>query len=130
MKIWNDIEGSTLFNKVFTCPINIGQITLNSLVIDNDIPKIVLSFDISEIPDNPPEKWVKMGFNTCRIGLNCGGVSDTLIKNLPSNEKMEITIKKQLDYYLVRAWSPSSLIEFKTKYPFLSGPSVYFDSEI
>lgn len=125
MKFWNDFDGSIFFNKVFTTPIPIGEITLFSVDINNDHSHIHIAFDIPEIPDNPPIKWVTAGFNTCRLGLSCGGLSDVLIKNIPNTQKMKLTIEKHESYFLVRAQSSKSLIELKTKYPSLCGPSVY-----
>lgn len=126
MKFWNDFDRSVFFNKVFTSPVPIGEITLFSIDIDNDRPHIYVNFDIPELPDAPPKKWVEEGFNTCRIGLNCGGISDVLIKNIPTNETMKISVKRCDDYFLIRAVSSNSLLEFKTRTPSLSGPSVYF----
>jgi hypothetical protein len=70
MKTWNELDGYTLFNRVFTKPIKISTIKLFQITIDNNRPNITFEFDIPEIPDSAPEKWIKMGFNTCRIGLS------------------------------------------------------------
>lgn len=125
MKFWNDFDRSIFFNKVFTSPIAIGEITLFSIEIDNNRSHIHVAFDISELPDAPPKKWIKEGFNTCRIGLSCGGLSDVLIKNIPTSETMKISVQKHDGYFLVHAESPNSSFEFKTRHLSLSGPSVY-----
>ncbi|WP_248746084.1 Imm50 family immunity protein [Pseudomonas sp. MWU12-2037] len=127
MKYWNDLDGSTFFNKVFNTKIQIGSISLYSLRIDNDRPEITFGFDIDELPDTPPEKWKKTEFNTCRLGLNCGSPADLIIKNIPTAEKLYLTIENHDDYYLIRAKSEHSLIEFKTKWPLLCGPTVYLN---
>lgn len=124
MKFWNEFDRSVLFNKVFSRPIPIGKIVLFSIERDNDRPHINLAFDIPEIPDRPPEKWTIEGFNTCRIGLSCGGLSDVTIKNIPTLDTLKITVRKYEDFFLVKAESEKSLIEFKTRYPSLCGPSV------
>ncbi|MGH8451531.1 Imm50 family immunity protein [Pseudomonas sp.] len=127
MKYWNELENTTFFNKVFTYPIEIGEITLFSVTIDNDRPNIGLGFDISELPDAPPEKWIKAGYNKCRIGLDCGGLSEVRISNIPTGELLKITLTKHENFYALRAISTTSAIEFKAKYISLCGPSVYIN---
>lgn len=127
MKFWNDFERSIFFNHVFTTPILIGKITIFSFNIDNNRSHINMEFDIPEIPDRPPEKWIAEGFNTCRIGLSCGGITDLIIKNLPTLDTFNMSVHKHENFFSVRAESAGSLIEFRTKYPSLSGPSVYMN---
>ncbi|WP_455824347.1 Imm50 family immunity protein [Pseudomonas graminis] len=125
MKFWNDFDGSIFFNKVFSGPIKIGEIVLFSVDVDNNRSHITLAFDIPEVPDRPPQKWNAEGFNTCRIGLSCGGLSNVTIKNIPTTDTLQMTVQKNEGFFLVRAESAGSLIEFKTTYPSLCGPSVY-----
>lgn len=127
MKYWNDLEDTIFFNKVFTYPVEIGDITLFSVTIDNDRPNIGLGFDISELPDAPPKKWIPEEFNTCRIGLDCGGLSDVRINNIPTKEPLKMVITKHENFYALQAKSATSVIEFKAKYISLCGPSVYFN---
>lgn len=129
MKYWNELENTIFFNKVFTYPVEIGEITLFSVTIDNDRTNIGLGFDISETPDAPPEKWIKEGFNTCRIGLDCGGLSDVKIKNIPTKETLKMVITKHENYFELQATSKSSAIELKAKYISLCGPAVYINDQ-
>ena len=55
MKYWNELEGSTFLNKIYSKPIEIGKIALFSLRIENYQPSINLGFDIPEFPDILPE---------------------------------------------------------------------------
>ncbi|MCU1752884.1 immunity 50 family protein [Pseudomonas sp. 6D_7.1_Bac1] len=129
MKFWNDIDGSTFFNQVFTTSVAIGPVELFTVNIDNSRPTIILEFDIEELPDAPPAKWKKAAFNTCRIGLNCGGVSNLTIKNIPTKEKLNITITQKENLFTIHASNNNSLIEFTTKFPLLCGPSVYMNDK-
>lgn len=128
MKTWNELDGNTLFNRVFTKPIKISTIRLFQITIDNNRPNITFEFDIPEIPDSAPEKWIKTGFNTCRIGLSCNGVKESILKNIPTQENLTMKIEKIDEYFLIRAENENSLLEFKTKYPLLCGPSVYMNT--
>lgn len=125
MKYWNELDGSTFFNMVFRHPIEIEDIKLFTIHIDNNRPSIIIGFDIKQIPDQPPKKWVNMGFNACRIGLNCSEISDLIIKNIPTNELLKISIDKDGDVFEICAKSENSLIKFSTKFPTLCDPSVY-----
>lgn len=129
MKFWNDFDGSTFFNQIFTTPISIGTIELFNITIDNSRPTIILEFDIEQLPDSPPAKWKKTHFNTCRIGLNCGDISNLLIKNIPTKGKLNISITKNENLFTINASNQNSLIEFTTKFPLLCGPSVYLNSK-
>ncbi|WP_323154320.1 Imm50 family immunity protein [Pseudomonas alvandae] len=122
---WNDLEGSIFFNKIFSYPVRIGEIELDSLTIDNDIPTIIFEFDISEYPDAPPQKWKQADFNICRIGLNCGTPKKVKIINIPTNNKLTVQITQQQDSLLVQAFNDTSLIELETKHLLLCGPSAY-----
>jgi hypothetical protein len=129
MKFWNDLDGSTFFNQVFTTPIAINTIELFTVSIDNSRPTIILEFDISERPDAPPTKWKRSEFNTCRIGLNCGGIGDLKINNIPTKEKLNISIIKKENIFMVNASNKDSSIQFTTKFPLLCGPSVYMNDK-
>lgn len=128
MEFWNDFDGSTFFNQIFTTTISIGAIELFRITIDNSRPTIILEFDIHELPDAPPARWKKTPFNTCRIGLNCGEIENLSIKNIPTKEKLNITITKKEKIFTINASNCNSLIEFTTKFPLLCGPSVYWNS--
>lgn len=128
MKTWNELDGNTLFNRAFTKPIKISTIKLFKITIDNNRPNITFEFDIPETPDSAPEKWIKMGFNTCRIGFSCNGVKELFLKNIPTQESLTIRIEKIDEYFFIRAENENSLLEFKTKYPLLCGPSVYMST--
>lgn len=128
MKFWNELEGSTFFNKVFSKSIPIESIELFSITIDNDRPSITIEFDIPELPDKPPDKWKKSGFNTCRIGIHCGNIFNLEIKNIPTQEKLSITIENSQGTYFTTISNSNSLISFTTRYISLCGPSVYMNS--
>lgn len=129
MKYWNELEGSKLFNMVFSKNIPIGELELFSINIENDQPKLVFSFDIPELPDSPPTKWGK-SFNRCRLGLYCLSIKDLSIKNLPYQGRFFIEIKFLEEIFTVSLSNikdSSPNIYFKSKYLSLSGPSVYLN---
>jgi hypothetical protein len=125
MKHWNELEQSIFFNKVFSNLINIGTINLFSLQIENDRPSLGIGFDIPQFPDKLPEKWKSKGYNMCRIGLECSGISDLLIKNIPTSEILNVEIEESQEYFQFSATSETSLIQFKARHIFLNGPNVY-----
>lgn len=129
MKFWNDIDGSIFFNQVFKTSVAIGLVELFTVSIDNNRPTIILEFDIEELPDTPPEKWKKAEFNTCRIGLNCSEISNLTIKNIPTKEKLNVTITQSENIFTIHASNSSSIIEFTTKSPLICGPSVYMNDK-
>lgn len=125
MKHWNELEQSIFFNKVFSNLINIGAINLFSLQIENDRPSLGIGFDIPQFPDKLPEKWKSKGYNMCRIGLECSGISDLLIKNIPTSEILNVETEESQGYLQFSATSESSLIQFKARHICLNGPNVY-----
>ncbi|MEB0207475.1 Imm50 family immunity protein [Pseudomonas sp. CCC3.1] len=128
MKYWNDLDGSVFFNKVFSAPVAIGVVQLFAITIDNNTPNVILEFDITELPDMPPEKWKKNGFNTCRIGINISNIKNLHIKNVPTKENLVAIISKPSNTYIVQLSNKDSLIEFTAQHILLCGPSVYINS--
>lgn len=127
MKYWNEMENNIFFNKIFSTQLAIDFVSLYSLAIDNDRPSITLEFDIPELPDNAPEKWKKAGFNTCRIGIQCGNIYNLMIKNIPTSKTLEVKILKTGDGFTATLSNEKSLITFDSKYISLCGPSVYMN---
>lgn len=127
MKTWNELEGSKLFNIAFSQPVEIGKIELCTLTLENYQPKLVMQFDISELPDKPPLRWGE--FNRCRVGLYCLSISDLLVKNIPCKEHLQMFVEYSSGVFSVSASSANSLIEFKSAFVSLSGPSVYLCEE-
>lgn len=130
MRYWNEFSENKFFNIVFTTPIEIGVVDIFSVNINNDQSSMYVCFDIKELPDAPPLKWQKTEFNTCRIGLNCSDISDLVIKNMPALGKFHITIMNKEELFFVKAISQNSLIEFTTRFPTLSGPTVYLNKGV
>lgn len=127
MIFWNELDGSMFFNKVFSRPIPIGEITLSSIKIDNNRPVIILEFDIPEYPDSAPAKWSQSGFNTCRTGINCSNITKLSIKNIPTSCKLALKITKKETEFEVIASNNESIISFTTRHILLCGPSAYLN---
>lgn len=125
MKFWNEIEGSKLFNMVFSRNIPIGEIKLFALNIDNNLSTLTLAFDIREIPDTPPKKWDLIGYNTCRIGITCNNVKDLTTSNIPTQQILNLSIQLIGNEYSVSATSDTSEVKFITSSLRLREPSVY-----
>ena len=129
MDNWNELDGSTFFNMVFTYNVKIEEIKLFSLIIDHRSPQITMAFDIKELPDRPPIKWTNMGFNTCRIGITCSEVDDLLLKNLPYNLNIKFKIEKTGTRFKILGVTDDSHIEFTAAFLILRDPSVYLNDE-
>jgi hypothetical protein len=125
MKFWNEIEGSKLFNMVFSRNIPIGEIKLFALNIDNNLSTLTLAFDIREIPDTPPKKWDLIGYNACRIGITCNNVKDLTTSNIPTQQILNLSIQLIGNEYSVSATSDTSEVKFITSSLRLREPSVY-----
>lgn len=125
MKYWNELDKNIFFEKIFSQPIEIGEISLFSLQIDNDRPSLGMGFDIPEFPNNLPEKWKNKGYNVCRIGIDGYGISDLKIENIPIRKALFVKITKENDRLHFRAFNKNSLIEFKAQSISLCDPNVY-----
>ncbi|MBN2974865.1 MULTISPECIES: Imm50 family immunity protein [Pseudomonas] len=125
MKHWNELDKNIFFEKIFTQPVKIGEITLFSLQIDNDRPNLGIGFDIPEFPDVLPEKWKNKGYNVCRLGIDCYGISDLKILNIPIRDTFILRITKENDQLYFQATNKSSLIEFKAQSISICDPNLY-----
>ena len=130
MKYWNDFEGSTFFNMVFSGSIEIGEIKLFSLVVDNVGSTVTLAFNIKELPDKLPLKWRSIEYNACRIGFTCDEVSEMHVKNLPATSLMKVSIERHDSRFRVAIEAENSSIEFTAAYLRLGDPSVYFTEDV
>lgn len=127
MKYWNDLGRNIFFEKLFSKPVEIGKIALFSLQIENDQPSVGLGFDIPNFPDILPPKWEGKGYNTCRMGIDCHGIRDLKIQNLPIREVFSVNITRVNDQLHFQASNKNASIEFKAKYISLCDPNVYIN---
>lgn len=123
--LWNDIDGSILFNKVFTKPVEVRKIDIFDIKIDREAATVIISFDlIDELPDNPPPKWTK-GYNRCRCGLNCSGVDHLKIEGMSTEMSANITIGMHTENNEVIIKGRYIFLNLKCSHIQLMGPSVY-----
>ncbi|MGA9704646.1 Imm50 family immunity protein [Pseudomonas sp.] len=127
MKYWNELDRNIFFEKLFSKPVPIGKIALFSLQIENDKPSLGLGFDIPDFPDRLPLKWEGKGYNTCRMGIDCHGVCDLKIQNLPIREVFCVNITRDDDQFHFQASTENASIEFSAKYISLCDPNVYIN---
>lgn len=127
MKYWNDLDQNIFFEKIFSEPVEIGRIALFSLQIENDRPSVGLGFDIPDFPDRLPIKWEDKGYNTCRMGIDCHGIQDLKIQNIPVREVFFVKISKKNNQFYFQATNKNALIEFKAKFISLVDPNVYIN---
>lgn len=127
MKYWNEVDQNTFFEKLFSQPVEIGKIALFSLQIENDRPSLGIGFDIPEFPDALPKKWEDKGYNTCRMGIDCHGIRDLKIENIPLREVFTVSITKANGEFHFQAANKNALIEFKAEYISLCDPNVYMN---
>ncbi|MHC8303871.1 Imm50 family immunity protein [Pseudomonas sp. PB3P13] len=125
MKYWNELDGSAFFCMVFSGRVLIDEIKLFSIVVDNNQSVVTLAFDIRDLPDKPPKKWVLNEYNACRIGISCSEFEGLMIKNLPTDEIFRLSIAKKNSRTVVSATSASSSINFTASFLTLRDPSVY-----
>ena len=130
MKYWNDLDQNIFFEKIFSRPVEIGQIALFSMQIENDRPSVGLGFDIPEFPDTLPKKWEGKGYNTCRMGIDCHGIQDLSIKNIPVREVFFVKITKENNQFYFQATNKNALIEFKAKFITLADPNFYINGPV
>ncbi len=120
---WNDIDGSVLFNKVFTKNIEVNEIDIFDIKIDREAATVLITFDlVNELPDNPPPKWVK-GYNRCRCGINCSGVKYLKIDGMSIDMLAKIEIDTNNNEVLVKG--TDIFLNLKCSHIQLMGPSVY-----
>lgn len=125
MKFWNELDKNIFFEKLFSSPIEIREIAKISLQLDNDRPSLGIGFDIPEFPDNLPEKWKNKGYNVCRLGIDCYGISNLKILNIPNQGVFSIKIKKEGDHFQLQATNKNSSLELNAKNIFLCDPNTY-----
>ncbi len=77
-----------------------------------------------------PKKREGKGYNICRMGIDCHGIHDLSIKNIPVREVFFVKITKKNNQLYFQATNKSALIEFKAKFITLSDPNVYINEPV
>lgn len=120
---WNDIDGSFLFNRVFTNAIEVSEIDIFEIKIDREAATVMIIFDlVNQLPDNPPPKWVK-GYNRCRCGINCSGVKNLKIDGVSTDMLAKIEIDTNSNEVIIKG--DSIFLKLECAHIQLMGPSVY-----
>lgn len=120
---WNDIDGSLLFNRVFTNAIEVSEIDIFEIKIDREVATVMIIFDlVNQLPDNPLPKWVK-GYNRCRCGINCSGVKNLKIDGMSTDMLAKIEIDTNINEVIIKG--DSIFLNLECAHIQLMGPSVY-----
>ena len=120
---WNDIDGSFLFNRVFTNAIEVSEIDIFEIKIDREAATVMIIFDlVNQLPDNPPPKWVK-GYNRCRCGINCSGVKNLKIDGMSTDMLAKIEIDTNSNEVIIKG--DGIFLNLECAHIQLMGPSVY-----
>ena len=61
------------------------------------------------------------------MGIDCHGIQDLSIKNIPVQEVFFVKITKENNQFYFQATNKNALIEFKAKFITLADPNVYIN---
>lgn len=121
---WNEIEGGILFNKVFSRYVEVNEIDIFDIKIDRETATVIICFDfVNELPDNPPQKWVK-GYNRCRCGISFSGVKSLKIEGMSTDMPAKIEIQKNTPHSEVIIKGTDIFLNLKCSHIQLMGPFV------
>jgi hypothetical protein len=64
------------------------------------------------------------------MGIDCHGIQDLSIKNIPVREVFFFKITKENNQFYFQATNKNALIEFKAKFITLADPNVYINGPV
>ena len=64
------------------------------------------------------------------MGIDCHGIQDLSIKNIPVQEVFFVKITKENNQFYFQATNKNALIEFKAKFITLADPNVYINGPV
>ncbi|WP_425272412.1 hypothetical protein [Pseudomonas rhodesiae] len=64
------------------------------------------------------------------MGIDCLGIQDLSIKNIPVREVFFFKITKENNQFYFQATNKNALIEFKAKFITLADPNVYINGPV
>lgn len=70
----------------------LNQVDLHEVIMHRDGPRVVLRFDLSEFPINPPKKWVQAGYSCVQLKLVAVGIREFFVEGWCSECKCNIVI--------------------------------------
>ncbi|MGX1810000.1 Imm50 family immunity protein [Nocardia sp. NPDC055321] len=69
-------------------------ISLQSLCMHRDGPRVTLRVDLSSYPDNPPAKWVQRQANTVQVELMFVGVTEWSIQGIGVDSILSLDVSR------------------------------------
>jgi hypothetical protein len=60
---------------LYASPPDLEKVRLLEVIFYEDGPTVRLRLNMNSFPDNPPERWVRQGFNTAQVQMSFFGIS-------------------------------------------------------
>ena len=78
--------------QIFGSAPSLEQVKIAEIVFHEDGPRLLLRFDVTTFPTNPPEKWLKGGFNQAQLRLMCLGVRSVTQRGWGTTNRVDIDL--------------------------------------
>ncbi|MFY0575471.1 Imm50 family immunity protein [Cystobacter fuscus] len=90
---WIDsIGGAEFLRKLFSQPPSLHGVRVIDFGLQQDGPRVLISFDLNEYPDEPPAKWVQAQANRVQIRLMGIGVRELELRGWSANNIADIKV--------------------------------------
>lgn len=104
----------------------LSNLVLVRLQLDSDGPRLELDCDLPTFPDRPPSRWLRDGFDTAQIKIQCLGVSDLKIEGWDTSPVLDLEVSRLSDRkLLVRGHGRGCQISLRTEFIRIAGVHGY-----
>jgi hypothetical protein len=69
-------------------------VTMNEVCLHHDGPRVVLRFDLSRYPANPPKKWADQGFTTVQLQLMLVDIHELSIAGWSNESVVDLSLER------------------------------------
>ena len=69
-------------------------VTMNEVCLHHDGPRVVLRFDLSRYPANPPKKWSDQGFTTVQLQLMLVDIHELSIAGWSNESVVDLSLEQ------------------------------------
>lgn len=73
----------------------LGPVKIHEVSMHNEGPRVMLRFDLTDYPENPPKKWVDQGFNVVQVQLMLVGILDFSLQGWSHDSTIDLSLKKE-----------------------------------
>lgn len=114
-----------IINNIFSAEPSLANIELKMVKFHREGPIIEVHINLNDYPECPPKKWKKGNYNCVVLEIKFIDVANISMNGWESLNKVDLSIKKQLDLFYIEILNNSFDLKFFAKHIFIGKISAF-----